>query len=853
MIENATAGPAGTWESRPPRWSWADLLAIGVVLAAVAWVFREVLFGGRTLFYFDISEINYPYRDFLANEWRAGRFSRWHPGLYCGMALFSESQAGFLHFLKPLYLFLPTWRAFGLDTVLSIALTALATYGWLRRHVGPAGALTGSAVFGLGGFVWAHLVHTSMLNALVSVPVALWALETTWDGGRLRGAVLGAVALAMQVFAGHLQDSLLTGTFLGLYAVYRASTESGLRSRAFALAAGLFLVGLGVVVAAIQWVPSKELIDRSPRAAGIPWDELTYGSWHPELLPTMVVREAYGSRARDTDWMDGYYPYHEMNTYLGIIALGLAVVGAAAYRDRWVGFWVIAAGVGLAAMLGRFTVLFDHMTDVPFIGRGRIPVRYHLWFSMAIACLAAVGVDRLVRPGAVRLRWAFGTVLGLVLISTPILYVTYEPAWTETYRWNTSYNQSQFRWLREDLVGGGLRLLVLGALAAAVSAWARSRPAGRPRLRASIAGLLPVLVIVELLAAHRHEVPTMPPSYWESPPASARAIAADPEAVRVVGFQERSLAEPGYASGAWAHFEDVFDRSRETLSYSMAPVWGLKSAEGVTPIIPTRFLAYGDNVLPGAGRYEVESVTHLVSTHAKLIGMGPSQTAGSVFVHRNLRALPRARLMGQPIYTQDRVDSVRTARRIGGEVRDRLIVEDPDRPLAEDSTPEGAATIVEDLPERVVIDVNADSDAYLFLADTFDPGWSATIDGRPAAIRPAQINFRAVLVPEGSHRIVFRYEPAGFRQGLAITTVGLVLGILAIVWPRRWATLKPAHGPTGWPRWWPAAFLGSLLVLVLGSTFVPSPLGQTRWRGSWHPFTWGAGIGAMRPAPPPIE
>ena len=49
-------------------------------------------------------EINYPYRAFFADELRAGRFSRWCPGLYCGMPLFSESQAGYLHPLKYLAL-----------------------------------------------------------------------------------------------------------------------------------------------------------------------------------------------------------------------------------------------------------------------------------------------------------------------------------------------------------------------------------------------------------------------------------------------------------------------------------------------------------------------------------------------------------------------------------------------------------------------------------------------------------------------------------------------------------------------------------------------------------------------------
>ncbi len=78
---------------------------------------------------------------------RSGRFSRWHPGLYDGFPLYAESQAGYWHPLKfVLYPWLSTWQALNLDTILSVWLTGLATYGWLRRHVGASGALTGAAL-----------------------------------------------------------------------------------------------------------------------------------------------------------------------------------------------------------------------------------------------------------------------------------------------------------------------------------------------------------------------------------------------------------------------------------------------------------------------------------------------------------------------------------------------------------------------------------------------------------------------------------------------------------------------------------------------------------------------------------
>src|SRR4051794_39026469 len=253
---------AWTPERRP--WGWADVLALAAWTAAVAAIFRDAALLRGALFYFDITEINYAYRDFLARELRAGRFSRWFPGLYCGMPLYSESQAGYLHPLKfLLYPWLPTWQALNLDTVLSVWLTGGVTYGWLRRHVGPAGALTGAAVFGLGGFVWAHLIHTSMINALASVPLVVWALEAAWERGRLWPVVLGSLALASQVFAGHLQDTILTSGLVGLYALYRAATERGLRERLSALGTAACLLGLGCAIAAVQWVPSKELLDRS--------------------------------------------------------------------------------------------------------------------------------------------------------------------------------------------------------------------------------------------------------------------------------------------------------------------------------------------------------------------------------------------------------------------------------------------------------------------------------------------------------------------------------------------------------------------------------------------------------------
>jgi len=85
--------------------------------------------------------------------------------------------------------------------------------------------------------------------------------------------------------------------------------------------------------------------------------------------------------------------------------------------------------------------------------------------------------------------------------------------------------------------------------------------------------------------------------------------------------------------------------------------------------------------------------------------------------------------------------------------------------------------------ERVVIEVDTEREGYLVLTDACYPGWQAMLDGQPVSIRRADVLFRAVRVPAGSHTIEFRYRPRTFQVGVAIsllTLVGMVIGTLRI-------------------------------------------------------------------------
>jgi uncharacterized membrane protein YfhO len=62
------------------------------------------------------------------------------------------------------------------------------------------------------------------------------------------------------------------------------------------------------------------------------------------------------------------------------------------------------------------------------------------------------------------------------------------------------------------------------------------------------------------------------------------------------------------------------------------------------------------------------------------------------------------------------------------------------------------------------------------LSDQWYPGWTATVDGKPAAILRADVALRAVALSPGAHRVRFRYQPRWPLQGLAILAFTVAVG-----------------------------------------------------------------------------
>ncbi len=63
--------------------------------------------------------------------------------------------------------------------------------------------------------------------------------------------------------------------------------------------------------------------------------------------------------------------------------------------------------------------------------------------------------------------------------------------------------------------------------------------------------------------------------------------------------------------------------------------------------------------------------------------------------------------------------------------------------------------------DHVALEIDAPADGVVVVAEGYDAGWEAWIDGVPASLHRVNLVFRAVAVPAGAHRIELHYRPPG--------------------------------------------------------------------------------------------
>lgn len=719
---------------RARPWLWPYGLLGGVLLLAMGpvWTTAEEVIGG------DILLQHYPlqvlWRDLLA----AGELPFWNPYTLGGQPAYANPLAGYAYPLHWPLLALPASSALNWAVTVHVVLAGMgAAFCAGRLGAAREGQFLSGIAYALGSALsqrlWAG--HLNWIEASAWLPTAT-ALAV--GIGRPRTVAYLGLVVGLILLSGRPEAFLFCLWWLPGWAAIAARGQ-GWRGVGAAVLRVWSGVGLGLALAAVQVAPTAEVLAVSNRQAGVSWAFLTDGSLPPWHLVSLLWPTILGEPRSASYWPGADWEWHERVFFLGLVPL--AAAARAGGRWRWACLGLGGAALGLA--FGRYVPWYGWVqAAVPGYATFRVPSKHLVLAALALALAAGLGLPRLRGRRVALGLLAAGTLLGSVPLHVGLWLPRVAALLAGADGPRVPAPEAISGAAANGALAAALVLALAGALALLPSPWAT-----RGHL---------VLAVLELGLAfqpYRANLLNPRPLVEQLAPLRAYSRAA------VTG-------EGGY------------------LAAQFGPLVRVTQPGGYDPLVSHAY----STLLLGASRpeYVVFRVSRADDPVLALLGVQ------AVFEPGRPPAPPQ-----EPPRPPAWVARCAWP---GGS----LEVRQPDFPrqacvartLAvgrQTPAPAGPARVLAEGAGRLVAE--AEGPGWLVTTLPWYPGWSARLDGAPAAVEIVDGALVGVALPGGRHRVELWYVPAGLVEGGLVSTLA-GLGLAGwVVWSAARARGCRAHSP----------------------------------------------------------
>ncbi|NOZ27150.1 MAG: YfhO family protein [Chloroflexi bacterium] len=748
------------------RW---DVAAAGFLGLAVVGFFWRIVSGQAYMPADggDLASFLYPMYHFAARTLRSGHLPLWNPHLYSGSPFAADPQSGFLYPLHLVVFLLAPQITYTIMEGLSLFhfwWMGLGTYLFLRelprgRRLSRWAALAGALAVTFSDPMLVHFGNLNLIAVGSWLPWTLWAFRRSETERGWRWALVAGLLLGIGTLAGHPQMTLFIGLTLALDTAIRLLLMPRWDPPAALQAVGrLAIVALvGGLIAAPVLLPAWELTRYTARAK---WDYTqTVGfSLSPAQFIGWVMPGFFG-RGPQFHW--GPWDRVEIG-YLGILPLVLAALAVEARRDRitWrllglaIGSFVIALGI-YALPHGWLTWV------VPGFAQLRAPARMLLVTDLALAGLAALGIDTLLREGnKVRERmrwtwrgtWALAGGLGLFALGLYLALITKQDA-----------DPGVVLHIAVALISAMLSLGFAIASGIWLAAW-------RPRIarRTTLAWIALAIILLDLGSGAYNDLSGQEPTRGFDHPALVAFLRSQPGPTRI---------------DARTGILDLWQPSA-ALVHGLDDVWGT-----VNPLMLTDYQRYWENMGGRSSRlYDLLNAGYVIARKDVVLDWEKFELAfdgdPALNVYRNRSPLPRAWVVYQAAAVPDHEQAWQAIHAPTFDPTREVIVEGG----SSLSSPGGdmtAATWSPEGPNRVRITADLAAPGYLVISQTWYPGWQARLEtGERVPVLRANYIFQAIPLPAGRHEVTLTYRPRLWWVGVGL---GLLtwIGALGTLWATR--------------------------------------------------------------------
>lgn len=818
------------------------VLFFACLMLGLGLLYGPVLFGFKVLYFRDILHNYYPFIDFIKRSIWKGDFPFWNPFIFSGNPQIAGLEPAVFYPLAVMFLVLPYQLALALNLCLHHLIAAAGIYLLGQQYRwSPLASMLASLCFTFGGVMVSMNNFHPLQNTVAWMPVLIYLAHRLCQEQRLRLLLWFTLAYGLQILTGHLEIVYFTSVLLLIYA------SLFLRAQGVKLMVWLgFALAFGILLSAVQLVPSLMYVPLSVRKMGLHSAEATLWSYHPWLSYMFVLPENNGNVfegvALNMVFGDNIFgnALFFVNTYMGLFAwlgLILLVLNWKSIQERkFVIFWLILLIFSLLMAYGHHLPTGQWLVHIPGMSFFRYPSKFLVLTSLAFSVLAGWGLHELeTKPERLR-QLVFVTLgfAGFCILAAACLWLFRESVESDLM----SRMQKLFQKMTEQMTQGWakdsvdqifvqLMRQVFVCLALAGGAWVLQRR-GFKNLALTVFVL--TIACLDLISSSVNAVWLSSPDIMaiHSPVADFFRERGLPKRLQeryMVGQQVTSIPQSfrsdlenmGYFKPILYHMQSLGD------NYGLLN--GFRSAYGSWPARSHLAEIFYEMHTGDPQHPNLEVRNHLESQNAVRYLVLPNPSAQTLslyeksknykqleaffdintYVFENLNWMPRARFYYQSAAVKD--EDILTAAFANPKAyninpqKNVVLLEDQNLKLARTLVPSQEAKIKQWTPPQIVSESNnrvelafeTNTSGYLVLADQYIQGWKAYDNGKEVPILRANFLHRALRVGPGKHQIVYEYQAPGFLAGLLATALSTLLWLILLIWSLRHPGEKPAE------------------------------------------------------------
>lgn len=728
-----------------------------IILAITLVVIFHRLFLGEVFFWGLPSLQFYPWRDYAVDMLRQGQLPLWNPLSGAGAPLLANYQSALLYPLNWPSFILPLGFAMSLTAVVHLFIAGWGMWLFMGRLGLPSLAQGVSAIaFGLTSYLVARLGTYPIVTAAAWMPWIMWSTLGILSSNGWRDTGWLALFTGLQFLSGHAQTTwytlMLTGGFSLWWLTIHRLWEW---QRVILLATGVFL---GMGIAAIQLLPTAELLSSSQRSGGVDLAFAMNYSFAPLRALTFLSPNIFGNPGDGSLVTGG--AFFEDAVYIGFFPFVSAMAALLGWflrrrnssaSEHWdsVPFWFGVVIVAFVFALGRYSVIFPFLfRNVPTFDLFQAPVRWHILTVFALSVLAGIGIQGWGRDRQT-LKWTRRAIIGCIVA---ILVVVIAPRFLLLPEKSVRSVQV--------LTNGVIAAAVLGVVAGILSLM---QPALNHPRRALWLFAVFFVIALDLGWAAWGLNPTVPASFYDRV-----ALAGDHDNRGYWPDQEEEKLE-FKTFLLFGDYRVVIDRWQE-----------FRASQLPNLNVLDRFalLDNFDPLLVGYYADYIQLIEKNLPAHTLLWAAGVARIYSADQGVSELDNLAeRAWFVPSVCWHPDENSLIESLSDINWQPLQQAHLigqgECPDI-LSEAPTP-GEILTIQDTGNSLTMDVHSESGGMLVLADTHYPGWIANADGQQLTIFRANLAFRAVQVPAGTQTVRFDYQPWWLIPGVLISSISLLI------------------------------------------------------------------------------